>query len=60
MVAESDRQHGDRDNNRQLATAATSTRPFLALSAMEQRRKLRPAELEIKSKAVYVALRMKI
>jgi hypothetical protein len=29
-VSESDRQHGNRDNNRQLATAATSTRPFLA------------------------------
>jgi hypothetical protein len=29
-VSESDRQHRNRDNNRQLATAATSTRLFLA------------------------------
>jgi hypothetical protein len=32
MVSESDRQHGNRDNNRQLAKATTSTRPFLAIS----------------------------
>jgi hypothetical protein len=31
-VSESDRQHGNRDNNRQLAKVATSTRPFLAIS----------------------------
>jgi hypothetical protein len=30
MVSEFDHQHGNRGNNRQLATAATSTRPFLA------------------------------
>ena len=29
-MSESDRQHGNRDNNRQLATAAMSTRLFLA------------------------------
>jgi hypothetical protein len=31
-VSESDRQHGNRDNNQQLAIAATSTRPFLAIT----------------------------
>jgi hypothetical protein len=31
-VSESDRQHGNGHNNRQLAKASTSTRPFLAIS----------------------------